>query len=381
MNSPSCSDRPFGSIQPLSSLRRAELQRHLLGLDANDRQGRFLTAATDSYVLAYSNKIVFSRDIVVGAFRDDRLIGAAHAAVYLENGQLAAEIGISVDKSFRRGGVGKRLLRAVLHSAQRRQVIRAHLIFNSGNREIASFARAEGAVVVRDNAESVATLSLNPKSGNALSWQQCRPGLDALIASSDGRRGRVLLIHGAGGDCFQWTSAFIARLCEAGYSVCAPVLPGHGVGASPSAARLGALLDCIAAWTAQFDPNVIVGHSMGGYLVQKHLETNFVPKAVLLAPVPPRAGADGIGHVRAELRCADSRAVIDAAMTAAPEIDVAAAARSTFVVIGGSRDRVVPMRWTETTARQYGVAARTVTAGHQLMSGPTAADVSSAVCA
>ena len=370
-----------GSIQPLSSLRRAALHQHLLSLDADDRQGRFLTAATDSYIGTYIRKIVFARDIVVGAFCDDRLIGAAHAAIYLENGQLAAEIGISVDKSSRRGGVGRRLLRAVLHAAQRRQVVRAHMIFNSSNRAIAGFARAEGGVVVRDNAEAMATLTLNPRSGNALSWRQCRPGYEALVAGASSEGGRVLLIHGAGGDCFQWTTAFVARLCAAGYSVCAPVLPGHGVDASPLKARLDALLGCVSAWSNHFDPSVIVGHSMGGYLVQKHVETSFVPKVVLLAPVPARAGADGIAHVRSELRCADSRAVIDTAMSAAPDIDVAAALRSKFVVIGGSRDRVVPMRWTETTASQYGVAAQTVPGGHQLMAGPTVDQVSGAVCA
>ena len=381
MNGALAAGQGSGSIQPLSSLRRAALYQHLLSLDADDRQGRFLTAATDSYIGTYSRKIVFARDIVVGAFRDDRLIGAAHAAIYLEHGQLAAEIGISVDRSSRRGGVGRRLLRAVLHSAQRRQVVRAHMIFNSCNRAVAAFARAEGGSVVRDNAESIATLTLNPRSGNALSWRQCKPGHDALVASSTSERGRVLLIHGAGGDCFQWTAAFIARLCAAGYSVCAPVLPGHGVGAAPADARLDALLGCIAAWSNYFDPSVIVGHSMGGYLVQKHAETSFIPRAVLLAPVPPRAGADGIAHVRSELRCADSRAVIDTAMTAAPAIDVGASHRSSFVVIGGSRDRVVPMRWTETTARQYGVVARTVSGGHQLMTGPTVGQVSDAVCA
>jgi pimeloyl-ACP methyl ester carboxylesterase len=370
-----------GAIQPLSSLRRESLQQHLLSLDADDRQGRFLTAANDTYIRTYSRKIVFARDIVVGAFRADQLIGAAHAAVYLEHGQLAAEIGISVDRASRRSGVGRRLLRAVLQSAQKRQVVRAHLIFNSANRDISSFARAEGATVVRDNAESIATLTLNPRSGAALSWRQCQPGMEALISDTRGTRGRVLLIHGAGGDCFQWTTALIARLCAAGYGVCAPVLPGHGVGVSPHEARLDALLACVAAWSEHFDPTVIVGHSVGAYLVQKHIETVHVPRVVLLAPVPPKAGVDGIAHVRSELRCADSRAVIDAAMTDAPAINANAVGISTFAVLGGSRDRVVPTRWTQTTATRYGVAAQIVPGGHQLMVGSAADHVTSAVCA
>src|ERR1700680_2733797 len=45
-------------------------------------------------------------------------------------------------------------------------------------------------------------------------------------------------------------------------------------------------------------PPVLIGHSMGGLIVQKYLETHSVPAAVLLASVPPA------GVLRTTLRIA-----------------------------------------------------------------------------
>jgi alpha-beta hydrolase superfamily lysophospholipase len=41
---------------------------------------------------------------------------------------------------------------------------------------------------------------------------------------------------------------------------------------------------------------VMIGHSMGGFIVQTYLATHVAPAGVLIASVPPR------GHLRAQLR-------------------------------------------------------------------------------
>ena len=131
----------------------------------------------------------------------------------------------------------------------------------------------------------------------------------------------------------------------------------------------------------RIDPSVIVGHSMGGYLAQKLLESTPVPKVALLATLPgDKLSSTDLAHLRSELPCSHSRAVIDTAMRAAPEVDRAVASRSRFIVIGGDRDRVVPPRWTEATARRYGVPAAILPGGHQLMLGGSATRVASAIC-
>jgi len=63
------------------------------------------------------------------------------------------------------------------------------------------------------------------------------------------------------------------------------------------------------------------------------------------------------------------RAVIDHALRAAPDVDVASPSKAVMVVIGGWRDRVVPAPWVRGTARRYAVRADFVESGHLLMMG------------
>lgn len=71
-------------------------------------------------------------------------------------------------------------------------------------------------------------------------------------------------------------------------------LRGHGGSSAPRRLRFISfadyLQDVAAAATDLPTPPVLVGHSMGGYVVQKYLETNHAPAGVLLASVP-RKGA------------------------------------------------------------------------------------------
>ena len=259
---------------------------------------------------------------------------------------------------------------------------RALLIFSSANRVMATMARSAGAAVTRDRSECTATLSLNPVAGLGLSWGRAPGGSEALVSKvGAGRRGRALLLHGAGGDCFQWAAEVIPQLHSAGLSVCAPALPGHGRPTNPFRARLDALMSCVEEWAALIDPTVVVGHSMGGYLVQRLLEKRYVPKAVLLASMPSDAREGDIAHVRSELRCSYSRAVIDAAMRTAPAVDLASARRGRFIVIGGEADTVVPKAWTQATARNFDVPPSFVAGGHQLLRGGSSAYVARAICA
>jgi alpha-beta hydrolase superfamily lysophospholipase len=77
---------------------------------------------------------------------------------------------------------------------------------------------------------------------------------------------------------------------------------GHGASQSPARFRLARIADYVAdvnQVVAQLaDPPILVGHSMGGLVVQKYLEEHRVPAAVLLASVPVH------GVLRATLRIA-----------------------------------------------------------------------------
>ena len=298
----------------------------------------------------------------------------------MERGDLATEIGISVDEDARRCGLGKRLLLAALEVARRLGVVRAHAIFRADNVAVVQMARDLGARVERNAGESSAVFQLNRSAGVPLMCSRTQWETDVLHVTRAQERGRALLVHGAGGHAMQWVPRLIPRLYRAGYSVCAPTLPGHGRRGDPSAAQLNSLLACVAASADAFDPSVIVGHSLGGYLVQRHLENSTVSRSVLLASLPPDVlDSDDLARVKAELKGAHARAVIDHALPAAPNVDVAAAPKTAMLVIGGIRDRVVPAPWIRNTASRYGVRADFVDGGHLLMVGQPSDAVARAI--
>jgi pimeloyl-ACP methyl ester carboxylesterase/GNAT superfamily N-acetyltransferase len=364
--------RPEGAMAVMTCLdsrHRTGVMAHLLGLNADDRWQRFSALASDDCVRLYGAAIAFSRDIVMGALNGAMLVGLGHGAVFVEGGDLVVEIGLSVEAGWRHRGLGRRLLQAVLNLARRWGIVRGYVVYRSDNAGMSTLVRSLGARIDRDGNESTAVCELSASAGVPLVSMWAGRS-DTLQVTHPRERGRALLVHGAGGDSYQWIASVIPELFRAGYSVCAPTLPGHGRSGHRRGASLQALADCIATTAEAFGPTVIVGHSLGGYLVQRFLEAGTVTRAVLLASLPPGAlPYEDLGHVKAEMRCADGSAVMDAALHGAPSIDVAAVSRASLIVMGGIRDRVVPSRWVQETARRYAVGAAFVDGGHRLMSG------------
>src|SRR3954462_12398739 len=110
----------------------------------------------------------------------------------------------------------------------------------------------------------------------------------------------LLFVHGAwhGGWC--WDENFLDFFVARGHRVVAPSLRGHGSSPTVGSARLRSISDFVDDISSVIEtlPSapVLVGHSMGGFVVQKYLETHDAPAAVLMASVPPR------GHLRSLLR-------------------------------------------------------------------------------
>lgn len=101
----------------------------------------------------------------------------------------------------------------------------------------------------------------------------------------------ILFVHGAWHGAWCWDEQFLPYFAAQGFTVHAMSLRGHGN--SPGRERLrwtkGAEYVADVAQIVQQLPElpVIVGHSMGGYVVQKYLEQHGAKTAVLLASVPP----------------------------------------------------------------------------------------------
>ena len=102
----------------------------------------------------------------------------------------------------------------------------------------------------------------------------------------------LLFVHGAWHSAACWDEHFLAFFADKGYQALAVSLRGHGKSSAPKSLRRCSIRDYVddIAMVARRLPRrpVVIGHSMGGFIVQKYLELHDAPAAVLLASAPPR---------------------------------------------------------------------------------------------
>ncbi len=134
-----------------------------------------------------------------------------------------------------------------------------------------------------------------PRRGTALSRPH-EAGLEVLSRQPDGpaHATPLLFVHGAYAAAWCWDEHFLPYFARSGYASHAVSLSGHG--RSRGRQRLDTLSiadyvsDVREAVEALSRPPVLIGHSMGGMVIQKFLEQPRceVAAAVLMASVPPQ---------------------------------------------------------------------------------------------
>ena len=222
----------------------------------------------------------------------------------------------------------------------------------------------------------------------------------------------LLFVHGAYVGAWCWDEHFLSFFADAGYASYALSLSGHG--GSRGRERLDQLsiadyVADVAEVAAQLPvPPVLVGHSMGGFVVQKYLEQHDAAGAVLMCSVPPQGlmsatwgmmfshpalfsdlnslmsggqvaleslrealfaqpvGEDDLGRFYRWSQPESHRAIWDMSLFDLP--------RTTnirgrpLLVLGAEHDYLMPPSTAEMTARTYGVAAEIFPGmGHGLM--------------
>lgn len=107
----------------------------------------------------------------------------------------------------------------------------------------------------------------------------------------DSQRTPLLFVHGAWHGAWCWDEHFLDFFAARGYRSVALSLRGHGQSPAPRRMQFCSMADFVddVASVADGLPRrpVVIGHSMGGFVVQKYLESHDAPAAVLLASVPP----------------------------------------------------------------------------------------------
>jgi pimeloyl-ACP methyl ester carboxylesterase len=102
----------------------------------------------------------------------------------------------------------------------------------------------------------------------------------------------ILFVHGMWHGAWCWEEYFMPYFAQRGYTVHALSLRGHGASEGNKRFRWTSIADYVADVAQVVDrlpeAPVLVGHSMGGGIVQKYLESHQAPAAVLLAAAPPK---------------------------------------------------------------------------------------------
>lgn len=108
---------------------------------------------------------------------------------------------------------------------------------------------------------------------------------------SDAHATPILFVHGGFNAAWSW-ELFLPYFAQNGYTSHALSLRGHGNSDGFEKLRWTSLNDYVSDVAQVVEqlgqPPVLIGHSMGGMIVQKYLESYQVPAAVLLASVPPK---------------------------------------------------------------------------------------------
>ena len=102
----------------------------------------------------------------------------------------------------------------------------------------------------------------------------------------------LLFVHGAFAGAWVWDEHFLPYFAAQGYSAHAISLRGHGGSEGHERIDWYSIHDYVDDVTEVIRDlgaaPVLVGHSMGGFVVQKYLERHQVPAAVLMCSVPPQ---------------------------------------------------------------------------------------------
>lgn len=104
----------------------------------------------------------------------------------------------------------------------------------------------------------------------------------------------IVFIHGANMSAWCWDEHFMPFFANLGHPCYAIDLRGHGKSGGQQQLASNSIADYINDIQRVIDeigePPILVGHSLGGLIIQKYIEENTVPACVLMASVP----ADGL---------------------------------------------------------------------------------------
>jgi pimeloyl-ACP methyl ester carboxylesterase len=224
----------------------------------------------------------------------------------------------------------------------------------------------------------------------------------------------LLFVHGGWHGAWCWEH-FLDFFAQAGYRAVAMSLRGHGSSPTPKPLQKVSIADYIDDVRSVADDlggsPVLIGHSLGGYVIQRYLEDRAAPGAVLVGSLPPQGVLGTALRVwrrrpqmsvhsfndptlvkflrtpalaREYLFCADTpEAIVESCWERAGAESVRAAmtdpmfrrvkarrVTTPILVLGAVHDGFVSVRAVRATARAYRTEPEFFTMGHNMMLEP-----------
>jgi pimeloyl-ACP methyl ester carboxylesterase len=102
----------------------------------------------------------------------------------------------------------------------------------------------------------------------------------------------LLFVHGGAHAAWCWDEFFLDYFAAKGFRAVAMSLRGHGASLTSTPLAKASITDYVDDLSSVIDhlsvAPVLIGHSLGGFIVQKYLESHDAPGAILLASAPPQ---------------------------------------------------------------------------------------------
>jgi pimeloyl-ACP methyl ester carboxylesterase len=117
-------------------------------------------------------------------------------------------------------------------------------------------------------------------------------------SSSESHPVPLLFVHGGEHAAWCWDEHFLDFFAAEGYRALALSLRGHGMSSNSKPPRSCSIADyvqdvcSVAAYVSQTP--VMIGHLLGGFVLQKYLESHVAPAGVLVASTPPQGAAAAV---------------------------------------------------------------------------------------
>lgn len=159
---------PRGQIRKLFATDLPLFQDHLLRLDAETRQNRFIGGVGDAFLVDYAERC-FKRGGVVFGFLEDGLVrGAAELTPSDATGERRAEAAFSVEPAFRRKRLGTALFERLITTARNRGIRHVRVNCLAHNRPMQALAKKFRAELAQDRWEMVG--DIDTKAPTPFTW-------------------------------------------------------------------------------------------------------------------------------------------------------------------------------------------------------------------